>query len=153
MKLVAATGAHVNRLAKTMRAIDAAECRAFRREPKSAIRYSLGGSLHAITAVDDEQRPLAMFGVVPTGLMTRTGTPWFLGTDAVFDYPRALLSMGPGIIRWWQQDFDVMENYVGAENDRAIRLLKKWGAVVDPETLEIGDMPFHHFQFTRAIQA
>jgi hypothetical protein len=135
-----------------MREHDRRECEAFGRSPKNALRISLRTSFHALTATDEQGAVLAMFGVMAMDILGRTGSPWFLGTDRVFDYARDLMERGPRIIAWWQQDFDVMENIVSVENRKAIRLLEKWGAQIGTRTQVHGGVEFVPFSFSAAIQ-
>lgn len=135
-----------------MRAIDVAECAAFGRSPKDALRSSLRTSFQAFTAIG-ESGPVAMLGVVATGMMTGNGVPWLLGSDEVFNYPRDLLVFGRRTIGEWLETFSDLENLVARENDRAIRLLRKWGASIGEEGEMHGGLEFVRFRFERsAIQ-
>lgn len=93
-----------------------------------------------------------MFGVSPIDMLSGRGSPWFLGTDEVFEYGRDLVSRGPRIIAWFQAAFGEMENFVSVENVKAIRLLKAWGAEVEDRTQTIGGVAFMPFRFSAAIQ-
>jgi hypothetical protein len=64
-KLVAASLIHVGPLALHMRDSDRRECAALGRTPKQGLRLSLRTSFEAVTALDPDGRPLAMFGVAP----------------------------------------------------------------------------------------
>jgi hypothetical protein len=134
-----------------MREADRNECAAFGKSPKQALRWSLRTSLHAMTALDDGGRVLAMMGVSTTDLLNGIGSPWFLGTDDVFRYGKDLLSRGPGIIAGWHETFPLMENLVSTDNHRAIRMLKAWGACVGGKAAIHGGVEFVPFRF--AIQA
>ncbi len=95
-----------------------------------------------------------MMGVMPTSLLTRSGVPWFLGTDDVYEYGRDMIATGPAMIDWWHETFATMNNIVSTENVRAIRLLRFWGAEVGGETVVHRGISFVPFRFTRpAIQA
>jgi hypothetical protein len=135
-----------------MRATDKRECEAFGRTPKEALRLSLRSSLHALTALNDEGKVLAMFGVCARDMTQGLGTPWFLGTDKVFDYGRDLMIRGPKIVAWWMETFDTMENVVSAENVKAIRLLRAWGAEIGDQVKMIDGLEFVPFVFRAAIQ-
>jgi hypothetical protein len=135
-----------------MRAIDRAECAAFGRSPKSALRSSIRTSLEAWTAIGDDG-PVAMLGVVATGLMTGSGVAWLLGSEDVFDCPRNLIVDGRRIIGSWLETFTALENLVAKDNDNAIRLLKRWGASIGDEVETHGGLEFVRFRFERsAIQ-
>jgi hypothetical protein len=132
-----------------MRAIDRIECAAFGKTPKQGLRLSLRTAFEAVTALSDDDRPLAMFGVTPDNLMLGTAVPWFLGSDEVWLYARDLMQRGPGIIGEWLKVFPVMENVVSTDNDRAIRMLKKWGARVGGPISRHGGVEFIPFKFAR----
>lgn len=147
--LVPASLLHVGPLATHMRVMDRIECAALGKTPKEALRFSLRTSLHAITALDPDGRPLAMFGVSPVDILSGLGTPWFLGRDEVFDYGGDLVKRGPGIIADWLRDFPVMENIVCTSNTKAIRMLRRWGATVGGPTSRCRGVEFVPFRFAR----
>lgn len=144
VKLVPAAWRHVNRLAREMRACDVAECAALGRTPKQALRLGIGTSLWAMTALVDGE-PHAMFGLVVVNAMTREGAPWMLGSERIYRHGRDLLTKAPSFFGRMSDSCDVLSNVVGAGNDRAIRLLKRWGFTVDPEHERIGGMNFRRF--------
>jgi hypothetical protein len=151
-RLVPASLVHIGPLALNLRTADRVECEALGRKPKDALRLSLRTSLHALTALDPEGKPVAMFGVCALGLLAGRGTPWFLGTERVFDYGRDLMVRGPRIVAWWHETFDVMENIVAVENVKAVALLKRWGAEIGGETRTHRGVEFVPFVFRAAIQ-
>jgi len=108
-------------------------------------------SSHVLTAIDAEGSPVAMFGVVAVNMLTGVAHPWFLGTDRVFMHPRELLCIGRKVLTCWRDEYPCMENIVAADNDRAIRLLKHWGAEFGGEETH-RDVTFIRFAFP-AIQA
>jgi hypothetical protein len=153
-RMVPASLIHVGPLARRMRAVDQAECRAFGYEPKAALRHSLAASMHAWTALAEDGEPLCMLGVQAISLVSSRGSPWLLGTDRLFDYPRDLVLLAPYFIWHWHRTFRVLENNVSADNDRAIRLLRKWGAMISDEPFKQRGLEFLRFRFERpAIQA
>ena len=105
-----------------------------------------------MTAVEDDGTPVAMFGLYVINMLNGEARPWFLGTEAVFRYPRELLVIGRRILGWWGREFPVMENIVAVENDRSIRLLKHWGALLGTERQVLRGIEFLPFHFP-AIQA
>ena len=105
-----------------------------------------------LTAVEDDGTPVAMFGLHITNALCGHATPWFLGTERVFMHPRELLCIGRRVLSWWRGEFVSLENIVSVENERAIRLLRHWGADIgDKEELHRG-IAFVPFCFP-AIQA
>jgi len=113
--------------------------------PKWALRRGLMQSEHAWTALVDGQ-PEAMFGVVVESALTGEAIPWFLGTDEVYRHGRELLMWGPGMLSRLGDSRRRLRNLVSAGNGQAIRLLKRWGFTVFPETVEIRGMAFRHFE-------
>ena len=146
MRIIPARLTHVGPLALNMRQADQRESRALGRTPKEALRMGIRMSLYSLSAIDDEGKPMAMFGVVAVSMLSGVGRPWFLGTDRVFMHPRELLCTGKRIIAWWQSEFPHLENIVSADNVMAIRLLKRWGFEVGTEEevhQGVAFVPFH----------
>jgi len=146
--LIPARLTHVGPLASRMREIDREECRAMGRSPKEGLRIGLRTSLSAFTALQGT-KPLAMMGVVSTGLVSRRGLVWFLGTDEVYRHGRALLELGPKVIGYWLETFETLENVVSVKNERAIRLLIRWRAHVGGEVQEHRGVSFVPFRLSR----
>lgn len=145
VRLVPAEWRHINAVAGRMRTVDAQECRAMGREPKQALRTAFMTSEKAWTAMVDG-KPEAMFGVVVESLIDRVGTPWFLGTDAVYRHGRELLMHGPGILARMGDSSRALRNLVSSRNDRAIRLLRKWGFTVMDDEVTVRGVAFRHFE-------
>ncbi|NKJ43057.1 hypothetical protein [Novosphingobium sp. SG720] len=144
VEIVPAHARHVGFLARHMRAIDKAECRAMGREPKAALRHGLIASTHCWTAMV-AGRPHAMFGVVVESALAGRGVPWFLGTNEVWRHGRTLLRLGPPILAAMHDSSAVLANLVSTGNTRAIRLLERWGFTVDEDTMLVGDLAFRRF--------
>ena len=142
----AAHPSHVARIANRMRAHDIAECAAVGHSPKAALRSSLRASTFALTIMLDG-RPVAMLGVTPVSAIEGLGAPWMLGTDEVLKGARQFLVFGPRIIQSMQREWPKLQNYVGAENWNAIRVLRALGFDVAGETVVIGGMA--HRLFTK----
>lgn len=126
MELVPARLTHCGPLASQMRASDRIECEALGRTPKDALRNGLRCSLEAYTALV-EGKPVAMLGVVPDSLLGGRATVWMLGTEEAYAQGRALVTYGPLMLDMWLGKFDELANIVSSGNERAIRLLRRWG--------------------------
>lgn len=135
---------HVARIANRMRTIDAAECLAVGHSPKQALRSSLKASTFALTVLLDG-RPVAMLGVTPYSVLEGIGSPWLLGTDEVLKGARHFLTVGPRVVEAMQREWPRLENYVGAENRAALRVLARLGFDVRPEVVLIGNLPMRLF--------
>ena len=144
VRLVAASPAHILPLSRRLRAEDLRECGAGGRTGKQALRLALRSSLWALTATVDG-KPHAMMGVSPVSIVEDRGNPWFLGSDAVFDHGRAMLEWAPMVLDRMHGDFQRLENVVSTSNVRAIRLLRRWGFMIEEEPFTVRDVEFVRF--------
>ncbi|WP_157215858.1 hypothetical protein [Flavisphingomonas formosensis] len=144
LSIIEAAPGHVAPIAARMRTIDRLECAAAGHAPDAALAIGLAGATVAWSALVDGE-PQAMFGVSPRSALERSGIPWFLGSDAVLRHGRALLRFGPAFLDRMHADFPRLDNAVSCGNRAAIRLLKRWGFVVEPDLHMIGNQPFHFF--------
>ena len=148
VEVVPARITHVGPIASRIRDIDRIECEAMGHSPKHAMRQGFMLSDRCWTALVDG-RPEAMFGSVTISALDRRAAVWMLGTDEVYRHGRALLKMGPALIRlavdssWWAG------NLVSSANGKAIRLLQAWGFTVDPEEYMVDGVPFRQFWMIR----
>jgi hypothetical protein len=145
IRVIPAKLLHVGPIATRMREADIAECRALGHSPKEALRGSLRGSVDALTAFVDG-RPEAMMGLYPENILEGRGRPWMLGTEAIYQHPRALLALGPKIIGIWRDSTPVLVNLVWRENVRAIRMLQRWGFEIGTEVTQMGGLAFVEFR-------
>lgn len=144
VRIVPARLRHVRRIANGMRGVDRRECAAFGLDPRAALRRGLAGSALCWTALVDGEAE-AMFGLVVRSALCGEGTPWLLGTDRVLAEGRALLAIGPGVIAEMRALTPVLSNRVAVENMRAIRLLQRWGFVVEDDAMGVGGVMFLPF--------
>lgn len=144
IEIVGASPAHVGRIATAMREIDRAECGAFGRTPKQALRVGLQASVICLTAMLNG-RPTAMFGAVPINALEGSGRAWFLGTDEAIGCARELLTLGPAVIAAMHRRFTRLENMVSTDNAAAIRLLERWGFELGSDTMTIRGVEFRPF--------
>jgi len=127
-----------------MREADVVECRAMGHSPKQALRDGLIASSLCLTALVDG-RPEAMFGLVVTSALAGEGTPWMLGTEAIYDHPRAMLRWGPRFVAAMLDSTPALSNLVSVGNERAIRMLRRWGFTLSGDPIMIGDAGFLAF--------
>jgi hypothetical protein len=125
-----------------MRDADRAEVRALGHTPKQALRLALVGSSWAVTAMINGS-PHGMFGVTPVAPWK--GEPWFLGTNLIYQERRAMLVLGQRAVDQMQAQFSKLGNVVSVHNERAIRLLERWGFTVGADVQVIGDLEFRQF--------
>jgi len=142
--LIAASPAHIGRIANRLREIDRIECGVSGRSPKATLRLALRSSAWAVTALVDGE-PHAMFGVTPISLIEDRGSPWFLGSDQVYRHGRELLEMGPRVIARMHAGFRRLENSVSVGNGQAVRLLRRWGFTIGAAPFVVGGVEFVRF--------
>ena len=148
IRIVRASPGHVGRIASRMRADDVIECAAMGHAPKRALRDGLTASTLCFTALVDG-RPEAMFGLVVGSALSGEGTPWMLGTEAIYDHPRAMLRWGPRFVAAMLDSTSVLSNLIAVRNGRAVRMLRRWGFSMSKETIMIGDVEFVTFRMER----
>jgi hypothetical protein len=148
IELVPASPAHVGTIATRMRPDDVVECRALGRTPKDALRIGLRTSVEAWTAKVDG-RAEAMFGVVVTSALGGAGTPWMLGSEAVYRHPREMLRFGPLILSRWLDSTPSLSNVISLGNTRALRMLRRWGCQTGGEVIVFAGTEFVTFTLDR----
>lgn len=127
-----------------MRAADVIECSAMGHTPRQALRAGLLSSSLCLTATVDG-RAEAMFGLVVTNALCGEGSPWMLGTEAIYRHPRAMLRWGPRILAAMFDSTPLLENLVAEDNDRAVRFLRRIGFTIGQETIMIAGTRFVAF--------
>jgi hypothetical protein len=143
VEIIAAEQAHITPIAERMREADRVEARAFGHSPEMALQLGLWSGPAHVALVDG--LPEAMFGLRIKSALAGIGTPWMLGTEAVYRHGREMLRMGAAVLRGMFDSTPSLENLVSADNARAIRLLERWGFVVEREVEMIGGVPFRMF--------
>ena len=116
-------------------------------EPREALKLGYRRALWSLTAMINE-RPEALFGVVAASMVEGVGTPFFLGTDEIYRHGRSMLTKGQDVIALMSRTFQTLENLVSSDNDRAIRLLRRWGFDVGGEVRDFSGVDFVPFRMT-----
>lgn len=115
--------------------------------PRQALEFGLRyGGEHVWTGLIDGE-PVCMFGVTPTSLLGRAGTPWMVGTGRLDQHAVALIRHSRGAVRTMRSAYDSMANMVDARNTAAIRWLRWIGFTVAEKAQPFGPdrLPFHRF--------
>lgn len=90
--------------------------------------------------------PAFMWGVARKGsLISETGAPWLLGTNAILDVRREFLKQSRAYVERMQERFSRLENHVHAGNRLSIRWLKWCGFALDDIPELINDEDFFLF--------
>lgn len=137
-------------IASRMREADRIEVwAASRKTPDEALRYSLEKSSLAMTGVINGV-PEVMFGAGDLSILTRTGAPWLLSTDAVRLNKRAFLQYS---VEWrgqLLQRYDILRNVVDDRNTVSKRWLQWLGfRLFDPMPIGKGGEMFRLFEMRR----
>ncbi len=108
--------------------------------------HSLERSDFAHTVLFDDV-PELMFGCGTTNILTRTGAPWLLGTDALERHARDFLR---GSLHWvaeMRQRYTLLQNVVDDRNVVSKRWLQWLGFTLsDPQPFGYEQRPFRIFE-------
>lgn len=143
IEIVGARPFHVGTIARRLRTIDRLECYALGHSPKQALRLGLVASSIAWTALVDG-RPEAMFGACPISMIEGRGRVWLLMTEDAEHHHKALVRLGWRYTQALHEHYPILENFVHARNDRAIRWLARLGYALGPVDV-IGNQPMRGF--------
>ncbi|WP_112953551.1 hypothetical protein [uncultured Agrobacterium sp.] len=147
VRVIEANRDHVDVIAPRMREADREEVfAAVGRGPASALLHSLERSDFAHTVLFDDV-PELMFGCGTTNILTRTGAPWLLGTDALERHARDFLR---GSLHWvaeMRQRYTLLQNVVDDRNVVSKRWLQWLGFTLsDPQPFGYEQRPFRIFE-------
>lgn len=89
--------------------------------------------------------PAACFGAAPLTMLDIKGVPWLLGTDAIRKIGLTGARLSRQYIKVLLDRFEVLENWVDANNEVSLRWLKFCGFHIQPEPEPYGWAlhPFH----------
>ena len=114
--------------------------------PVTALTRSLQASDAAYVAVDEAGVPILMFGVVNSGQVS-VGVPWMLGGKGIYQHTKQLKAECMQWLDVVHTDYDLLFNYVHAENPKAIRWLQWMGFTMVRlvPNYGVGQKPFYEF--------
>lgn len=146
VEIVQADTRHIKHLAENMRAIDKKEVWAMsQKSPAEALFDSLGKASAGLchTALIND-RPALMWGVGPAE--EGAGIPWMLATDDLELVSRRFVRQSREYVEKMQAPFNMLFNYVHAENEISQRWLKWCGFYVETDKQHFfNDEPFYLF--------
>jgi hypothetical protein len=130
-----------------MRAADRAELVASgHHDPRQAVLDSLACSTHVATALVGG-RVAAVLGLAPLSMLAGVAAPWLLGTDLVTRNRRALMREAPPYIAAMKRAYPHLVNLVHADNEFAVRWLRRAGFTIHaPTPHPLTGEPFHRFE-------
>ena len=149
VELRAASGSDIAHVGSQLRAADLAEIQAAHGtgvDPQRIVLQAARASDLALAAIAHDGEPIALLGVAPISLVSGEGAPWMLGTERVFQEPRAALLLGRRMTTAWAERYRLLQNWVDARNALSIRWLRKIGFTIHPaEPHGALGLPFHRF--------
>lgn len=150
LKIVEASIDHLEPIASRMRKADRLEVMASSGStPHRALMFSLEKSSLAWTAIINGE-PEVMFGVGDLNVLTKTGAPWLLGTDAIEQHVRLFLRSS---LHWREKLFnryEVMRNFVDDRNEVSKRWLSWLGFTLhEPMSIGVNGEMFRLFEMRR----
>ena len=93
--------------------------------PCTALVLSFDNARKVYAVIDEEDLPIAMFGVV--GEHRNLGVPWMLGSEGIYKHASQFMAESKQWLEEIEQDYDLLANYVHADNKKAIRWLQWMG--------------------------
>ncbi len=127
VEIVPARPCHLRRLAEVMRQADKDEVAAATgKTPLAALSASFRRSTLCMVALIDG-KPEVIFGAGDLSILTGTGAPWLLGSDAIFDHRREFLRQSVNWRAQLLQRYSVLRNVVDCRNAAAVRWLRWLG--------------------------
>lgn len=89
--------------------------------------------------------PIGMVGVSRGTLLSDTGRPWLLGTDALVDDRKLFLKVSRILLQNLSKGYKMLENYVSVENKCSLRWLKKLGFKIGGSMESVTGVTFKRF--------
>ncbi len=89
--------------------------------------------------------PIGMIGVGRGTLLSDTGIPWLLGTDALIDDRKLFLKVSRTVLKNMSQGYKMLENYVSVENKASICWLRHLGFKIGNEVKSVTGVVFKRF--------
>ena len=89
--------------------------------------------------------PIGMVGVSRGTLLSDTGIPWLLGTDALIDDRKLFLRVSKAILKNMGRGYKMLENYVSVENKASMCWLRHLGFKIGKEVKSVTGVIFKRF--------
>ena len=147
-----ARDADARELAPRLRPADLQEINAnLGEDPLVVLERSIAISDPCYAVVDEEDKPMALFGAAPDTGDEEIGMVWLLGSNELIAHPYYVLRNSREWIERLQQRYRVLWNCVDARNEVHIRWLKWCGFefIRLIEQYGVEQRPFYEFQRVR----
>lgn len=145
IEIVPARASHLRRIAAVMRQADRDEVAASSgRSPLAALSYSFRMSRECWAVVIDG-KPEVIFGVGDLNILGGVGSPWLLGSDAVWDHRREFMRQSREWLAQLFARYSVLRNVVDCRNSASIRWLG-WLGFRFSQPFDLRGNPFMMFE-------
>lgn len=144
--VLAATDEHCVAIAPRLRLADCREIRVGA-DPLAIARANLGESSEAWTWIVDD-RPAAMFGVVPRSIVGGIGGLWLLTTDDIRCDLRTFWLGSKVVVETMRARYAKLDGFVDARFTQSVRWLTRLGFRLYPPC-DFGGVPFRYFTMER----
>lgn len=135
----------VELIAANAREADVLELAAVGSDPATAMYKGLVMSTHAWTGLVNGV-PVCMFGVAPRSVLSGRGYPWMIGSRLLERYAVTFIRRCMPQVQKMRDSYNLLENYVDARNELAIRWLMWLGFTIQPAApYGLNGEPFHRF--------
>jgi|ERR1041384_7671963 hypothetical protein len=142
-----------NKLARRLRAADLQEIKAnLGEDPLSVLQKGVAESDPCYAVVNEEDEPVALFGVVPDTADADVGVVWLLASDELAEHPFFVLRNTRKWVEELQQQYRVLWNHIDARNELHIRWLQWSGFTLlrRIENFGVEQRPFYEFEKVRS---
>ena len=143
-KVVVATKDHIEDIYPFIRKADKIELACMGSEPKEALQAGLKKDDVTLTALDENEVPIAMFGV---GQLGNLAYVWLLGTDALYDHSYQFIKASRKYVQLLTKPYGCVFNFVHKDNKLALRWLRFCGAKFIAHR-QFSSQPFYEFIIT-----
>jgi len=110
------------------------------------IARGIGASDAIMSYIDD--KPIAVYGVVPVSAVESVGVPWMVGTNYIADYKVKFGRHSQDVVAAWKNDYNYLFNYVDDRNTTAKDWLGWLGFTLDdPAPYGAANKPFRRFEW------
>ncbi|MEL5392875.1 hypothetical protein [Serratia nevei] len=150
VEIVEATHGHIAELLPRVRQADVDEFQAMSgKTPAQVLDVGLRASAFSYAGLINGQ-VVTIFGVAPRSIITGSGVPWLVGSDLLEQYQATFLRRCRPALRFFLQQYPVLENYVDERNIAAKCWLHWLGFTIhDAKPTGLAGLPFHRFEMRR----
>ena len=120
------------------------------RTPEEALVEGVSSSSLCFT-IERNEKPIAIFGVVPETILGSSAIIWLLGSEDINKVSKAFIRNSRQFVTIFLDHYTYLHNWVHVNNKKSIQWLKYIGAKFDeakPYGLEGEE--FHYFNFRRS---